>query len=78
MVVKRLTFEDICDLEPEIRELYLRAKNSKDKRRNYELWHRQLKPIVTTLVGEHAKRPSLRSYDALEIAIDKITHVLGL
>jgi hypothetical protein len=79
MAVKTpLTFERICELEPEVKELYLKAKNLKDKRKNYELWHRQLKPILTTLVGEHAKNPTLRSFEALEAATDKITHVLGL
>jgi hypothetical protein len=78
MTDKVLSFDQICALEPEIRELYLQAKNLKEKKKAYELWHRKLKPNLTTLVGEHAKHPELRSYQAYATAIDKIMKVLGL
>jgi len=78
MAAKGLTFEQICAIEPEIRELYQQAKNIKEKRKAYELWHHKLKPNLTTLVGEYSKHPELRSYQAYETAIDKIMKVLGL
>ncbi len=78
MPVKRLSFEEICEIEPEIKELLTQAKNLKEKRKAYELWHHKLKPNLTTLVGEHSKHPTLRSYEAYETAIDKIMKVLGL
>lgn len=75
---KKLTFEKICAMEPEIKELYDRAKNLKEKRKAYEFWHRQVIPPLTTLVGEHAKLEQLRSFDAYEVVVDKIRAVLGL
>lgn len=78
MPAQKLTFEKICKLEPEIQELYIRAKNLKEKKKAYEFFHRQVKPVLTTLVGERARLPSLRSFEAYELAIDKIHHVLGL
>ncbi len=78
MATKSLSFDQICELEPEIKELYVRAKNLKEKKKAYEFWHRQMKPVLTTLVGEHARHPALRSFEAYETAIDKIRQVLGL
>jgi hypothetical protein len=75
---KKLTFDDICKIEPEIFELYQEAKRLKEKKNTYEIFHRRIKPNLTLLVGEHAKHPKLRTFEAYEAALDKIMRVLGI
>ena len=74
----KLSFDQICRIEPEIKELYDLAKKLSDKKNTYELWHRRFKPNLTLLVGEHSKHPELQSYDAYETAVDKIMKVLDV
>jgi len=78
MPPKKLTFDEICRIEPEIKELYQLAKKLKDKKNTYELWHRRFKPNLTILVGEHSKHPELRSFEAYEVAVDKIMRTLDV
>jgi hypothetical protein len=78
MAPKKLSFADICKIEPEIKELYDLAKKLKEKKNTYELWHRRFKPSLTLLVGEHAKNPELRPFEVYEVAIDKIMKVLDV
>jgi 2'-5' RNA ligase len=78
MPSKKLTFDDICRIEPEIKELYLLAKSLKEKKNTYELFHRRFKPHLTMLVGERSKHARLRDFEAYGTAVDKIMKVLGL
>jgi hypothetical protein len=75
---KKLTFEDICKLEPEIHELYQEARRLREKKNTYEIFHRRIKPNLTLLVGEHAKHAKLRTFEAYEVALDKIMRVLDI
>jgi 2'-5' RNA ligase len=78
MVTKKLTFDDICRIEPEIKELFQLAKTLKEKKNTYEIWHRRFKPHLTMLVGERSKHPQLRTFEAYETAVDKIMKTLGV
>jgi 2'-5' RNA ligase len=78
MAAKKLTFDDICRIEPEIKELFQLAKTLKEKKNTYEIWHRRFKPHLTMLVGERSKHEKLRSFEAYEIAVDKIMKTLGV
>jgi 2'-5' RNA ligase len=78
MASKKLTFDEICRIEPELKELYELAKELKEKKNTYELFHRRFKPHLTMLVGERSKRPELRTYEAYATAVDKIMKTLGV
>jgi hypothetical protein len=75
---KKPTFDDLCKLEPELRELLEQAKKLGEKKNAYELFHYRIKPNLTTLVGEHAKHPQLQSFEAYGVVVDKIMKALDL
>jgi len=77
----KITWEDIIEIEPRLKELYQIAKNEDrpDLPANYcanEIFHKQLKPKITRLAGWGARNPELRSCRAYDVAYHKIVDAL--
>ena len=76
-----MTFEELCALEPRLRELYQRAKAVRDDRRKpsfcaNSIWYRELKPELCRLVGWEASNPALRTSEAYDLGYETIYEVL--
>jgi hypothetical protein len=74
---KRLTFDEICRIEPSVLHLYNRAKAIKDDKRQRsfcanDIWLDHLKPLLMHLVGWSAGKAELRTSQAYDLAYDKI------
>jgi hypothetical protein len=76
MVVKveSRTLDEIFDLEPLLRELYVRA-GKVEATANFcanGAWYQRFKPFLIRLVGEQAKRPELRNEHAYDLVYQAI------
>jgi len=77
-MIARITFEEICDLEPAIRRAYRLAKMIGRRRGQpfcaNALWYDFFKPIVHHVVGYH-RRPSEIGEIQDHLSLDELIHM---
>ena len=81
MVDDDITWQEIIEIEPRIKELYEIAKNENrpDLPDDYcanAIFYRQLKPEIVELVGWGARKEELRTSRAYDEAYEKILDAL--
>ena len=74
-------FDALCEKEPRLRALYLRAKAVRDdgKAKSFcanNLWVNELKPVLLDLVGWDVHSPELRTPEVYDLAYDTIYEAL--
>lgn len=72
-----LTFERICELEPEVERLYATVKGSAVGANLDYLWENLWRPRIEQLVGPNSRHPLLRSETANRIVSEKLWETLG-
>ena len=75
---KVLSWEQIIEIEPELNNLYLEAKNYQVGK-NYDrdhTWYREFKPRMILLVGMMAKNPIISTSSAYDTCYFKISEAL--
>ena len=78
MVEMELTFQKICELEPELERLYSSVRaNALGGNQDY-LWENIWKPRIDQLVGPNCPNRLLRNEAANRIVTDKIWKTLGI
>lgn len=74
---KKLTFEDICHIEPSLKSLYEEALTIPRRRGGVNnQWYSEFKPYIENLVGWEARHEELRTMEAYDTAYDTIYNAL--
>lgn len=78
---KRLTFDEICRIEPGVLRLYNRLKAIKDNKRQRSfcanaIWLDHFYPLVLHLVGSNASKEELRTSQAYDLICEKLYKAL--
>lgn len=76
-MVREFTFEEICEIEPQVSDLLLAARENKLQVDQKYYWDNFLKPQIDLLVGPISRNPRLRSDEVYRVVAHRIAGAIG-